>query len=205
MIGSVCSIYTFSLYNILLRKLEERTTWIVVGRLTIIRIIKKRAVNLGREFNGIWRVKCRALMNDLRKHWEMSWCSVKKKQTLRNKLSLYVCVLCMRLVRCQYNEHKYLYSTDFGEIWFLLARLEGERRKVLVAVNIRNGTSGMWRRVIYWWYQTLRRNLLTASTGERVGPSEILLIYLQYGVTDQKIVEWFVVQKLVFGLAIQLP
>jgi len=80
MIGSVCSIYTFSLYNILLRKLEERTTWIVVGRLTIIRIIKKRAVNLGREFNGIWRVKCRALMNDLRKHWEMSWCSVKKNR-----------------------------------------------------------------------------------------------------------------------------
>jgi hypothetical protein len=64
-------------------------------------------------------------------------------QTFRNKLSFYVCVLCMMLVRCQYNEHNYSYSTDFGEIWFSLARLEGERCKVLVDVNIKNGTSGM--------------------------------------------------------------
>jgi len=31
----------------------------------------------------------------------------KKIQTFRNKFSLYVCVLCMTLVRCQYNEYKY--------------------------------------------------------------------------------------------------
>lgn len=155
-------------------------------------------MTLESEFNGIRRVKCRALMNDLRKRWEMSWWSVKKIQTFRNKLFLYVSVLCMRLVRFQYNEHKYSYSTDFGEIWFSLSRLEGERRKFLVAVNIKNGTSGVWHSVVYWWYQTLRSNLLPASRGETresVGDSEILHIYPRYGVTSQKIVERFVVER----------
>jgi hypothetical protein len=109
-------------------------------------------------------------------------------KTFRNKLSLYVCVIWMRLVRCQYNEYKYKYSTDFVEIWFWLARLEGERCRVLVAVNIKNGTSGMWSRVVYWWYQTLRRNLLTASTGETVGPSEILLIIWRHNSENHRMI-----------------
>jgi hypothetical protein len=49
----------------------------------------------------------------------------------------------MRLLKCKNNERKYSYSTDFGEIWVSLTRLEDKRYKVLAAVNIKTGTFDM--------------------------------------------------------------